>query len=607
MVNTFDFKSTLHRQFAAPRLLLALLLLLPVTVLVYQATTRSVVVDEIGHLPAIVSQSKFLRFDLYRVNPPLSRWLMSIACSKNISLFNWSHYSDEVGKRPEFRIGLDAFRSNRLDFSRAVIPPRLINVAVFCFGAIVFYVFVRSALGAKPAFIACLFFLCCPNHIAFASTLCPDTSASVAFVASAFASWRYVKSRTAFNACIAGLVIGLGLATKLSLISTIFTMPMIAIVAMFCSSKKPSSASLFHLILFFFIALFTLNSVYLFEGALVPIRNFEFCSTALGGHVNETGRMITGNAFRSSLLGYLPSPLPANYLLGIDFLRFEVERKYWSFLAGEWRFGSWPYYYVFTTLLKTPEATLIASLVGLTAFSRDVFRGNVRFDVIVFVLFLLIPSSVCFATISLQGGFNHHHRYVLMIYPALYVLCVYTMSRTDESRFRICHPVLDLNRRNLSFIFVSLLLFFSCLSTYRVHPYYTSYFNSISGGPENGWKLLGFSNIDWGQDLRDLEEWINRNPHRTPHIVDIDFFQFGGELLGVPSTRAPELSKGQSIDFVRSTIRETQWWIVSVKKLYNLPGHPGLEYLQQIEPVEKIAFSYHVYRIDPLPATPLSN
>jgi hypothetical protein len=37
---------------------------------------------------------------------------------------------------------------------------------------------------------------------------------------------------------------------------------------------------------------------------------------------------------------------------------------------------------------------------------------------------------------------------------------------------------------------------------------------------------------------------------------------------------------------------------------YNLPDRPGLDYLQQLHPVEKIAYAYQVYRIDPLPADP---
>ncbi len=38
-----------------------------------------------------------------------------------------------------------------------------------------------------------------------------------------------------------------------------------------------------------------------------------------------------------------------------------------------------------------------------------------------------------------------------------------------------------------------------------------------------------------------------------------------------------------------------------MKKLYNYPAENSLEYLQQIQLPKRIAFAYHVYRIDPLP------
>jgi hypothetical protein len=93
---------------------------------------------------------------------------------------------------------------------------------------------------------------------------------------------------------------------------------------------------------------------------------------------------------------------------------------------------------------------------------------------------------------------------------------------------------------------------------------------------------------------------LKDNPEKRPLVMDLDYFGMNGELFGVPTSDPPQLPKGASIDDVRSSITETQWWIISVKKLYNLPGHDGLEYLQQIEPVDKIAYAYHVYRIEPL-------
>lgn len=43
----------------------------------------------------------------------------------------------------------------------------------------------------------------------------------------------------------------------------------------------------------------------------------------------------------------------------------------------------------------------------------------------------------------------------------------------------------------------------------------------------------------------------------------------------------------------------SQCCIISVKRLYNYPDHDGVEYLQQIEPVDKIAYAYHVYYMEP--------
>jgi hypothetical protein len=141
----------------------------------------------------------------------------------------------------------------------------------------------------------------------------------------------------------------------------------------------------------------------------------------------------------------------------------------------------------------------------------------------------------------------------------------------------------------------------SAVSSLRVHPHYTSYFNTLSGGPENGWRLLGFSNIDWGQDILEVDKWLKENAEKRPLVLDIDYFGMNGDLFDVPTSNPPQLPSDASILEVRKSITETQWWIISVKKLYNLPGHDGIQYLQQIEPVDRIAYAYHVYRIDPLP------
>lgn len=159
-------------------------------------------------------------------------------------------------------------------------------------------------------------------------------------------------------------------------------------------------------------------------------------------------------------------------------------------------------------------------------------------------------------------------------------------------------PFAGPRKRSIAVPLAFVLTILMVLSSLRVHPYYTSYFNTLSGGPENGWRLLGSSNIDWGQDLLEIDKWIKEHPKCRPLAFDLDYLGMNGNLFGLPNASPPQLPKDVSIDEVRTG--ETQWWIISVKRLYNLPGQNGLEYLQRLEPVDKIACAYRVYRIDPV-------
>jgi hypothetical protein len=44
-----------------------------------------------------------------------------------------------------------------------------------------------------------------------------------------------------------------------------------------------------------------------------------------------------------------------------------------------------------------------------------------------------------------------------------------------------------------------------------IHPHYLSYFNLFAGGPANGYRVLTDSNVDWGQDLLRLDDWMDEN------------------------------------------------------------------------------------------------
>jgi hypothetical protein len=50
-----------------------------------------------------------------------------------------------------------------------------------------------------------------------------------------------------------------------------------------------------------------------------------------------------------------------------------------------------------------------------------------------------------------------------------------------------------------------------------------SYYNLAFGGTENGWKVADDSNYDWGQDVKRLADFVEKN-----HIPSIAFDNFTG-------------------------------------------------------------------------------
>lgn len=558
-------------------------------------------IDEIGHLPAAVSCWRFGRFDLYEVNPPAVRLFSGIPAVLSGTDYDWSLFEERRGTRPEFRIGLAKLRLEGIGILSHFWWPRYMCTSFSVLGMVILAIWIRRVGLSYPSVLICMYWCFAPSFLAFGSTIVPDMASVCLGLLAAYCLSLYIERSSLVNAGLCGAAMGFALLSKLTWLAGLVSFPASVICCICMGATRESRSKLNRfadIACFTCIAVLIVNAGYLAEGSLTRLGDFEFLSHAMGG--DDATVYQPGNRFGGSILKSIPIPFPRNYVEGIDYLRYEVETKYWSFLNGEWKFGSWPYYYIMTTLYKTPESTLLGALIGLVVLVTGIVRGMVKPEVISMFLFLIIPAAVSFAAVSLQGGFNHHHRYVLMIYPPMFALAAYIASPVGVRLLRFRLPFLGKSKHSIAVPLAFTLVALSAASSLRVHPYYTSYFNTISGGPANGWRLLGFSNIDWGQDILEVDKWLKENPEKRPLVMDLDYFGMNGELFDVPTSDPPQLPRDASIDEVRRSLSETQWWIISVKKLYNRPGHDGLEYLQQIEPIDRIAYAYHVYRIDPL-------
>ncbi|MBL8178985.1 MAG: glycosyltransferase family 39 protein [Bryobacterales bacterium] len=169
-------------------------------------------------------------------------------------------------------------------------------------------------------------------------------------------------------------------------------------------------------------------------------------------------------------------PLPEQIAHGVGSLIGNVRSDNAVYLLGQRHGAGHPAYFLTATLVKAPEAILLLFLAGLP-----------------FAPLLAAPAALYFTAASLsslQFGF----RLILPCLPLAILVCAAALHRWRSNQWLA--PTL------LATLLAPLILH---------HPFYISYFNTVSGGPKNALRYLSDSNVDWGQDIRQLRHWMHRH------------------------------------------------------------------------------------------------
>ena len=165
-----------------------------------------------------------------------------------------------------------------------------------------------------------------------------------------------------------------------------------------------------------------------------------------------------------------------------------------SYLLGKNYVGNNFLYYPVAFLVKTPFPLII--FVSYLLFKkREKKDGYLLLPVLLF----LVPTFL--------NRINLGLRHILIIYPFLQVYS----GKIANIKF---------DKKAI----IVLTLVWYLLSSFLNYPHYLSYFNEVSGGPDNGYKYLLDSNIDWGQDAKPLAQYIKKEG-----ITNISIFYFGND------------------------------------------------------------------------------
>lgn len=325
--------------------------------------------------------------------------------------------------------------------------------------AITVYAWARELFGPISGLLALTLLSFDPNILAHGILVTNDIGITCFATLALYTFWRWMNRPTPARAVIAGLMLGLAQVAKFS---AVYLIPVVITVLLTdrllksttAASRLTAKTTLAYLTVIALAAYCAIWVVYGFDVGTIK------------GYLFPAREYLNGLRAFTSLIGG-----------GKD-----------SFLLGAYSPNGWWYYFPVAFAVKTPLPTLIligASLVFV--YRRGTWRSTLP---------LLIPVVIYFA-ICLASPFQIGYRHLLPLLPCLLI-------------FTSQLALIDWKTSRAGTAAVAAMVLWLIVGSVAIFPHHLAFFNEIAGGPQNGYKILVDSNLDWGQELIGLRKYMTQ-------------------------------------------------------------------------------------------------
>ena len=509
---------------------------------------KSATTDEIAHLPAGYSYLKTLDYRMNPEHPPLLKMISAVP----LLFLNLSFSTDKLywKQAKEWDFGKDFIYFNRIKWDKILFMGRLPMVILSMLLGLCVFLWAKRLYGVQAGLFA--LFLCAfsPNILAHSRLVTTDFGVTLFMFMTLYFYWEFLNKPTKKYLILTGMALGLSLASKFT---AVLLFPVLFILWVL---KGPKTKGFISLLIIYLLGGLVLCLSYGF----IHIRNYHY------GFVNVQKVVSAGS---------------------------------WSgYLLGKYSDKGWRHYFIIAFLIKTPIPMILFLIFTLIRRGTDYYRGIIKKERggrYINEAFLLIPGIMVFIPASLshkQIGL----RYILPLYPFLFVW-VSQLLKTPESQGRkksqhIRKPAVYLNPAIL------ILALWYLIGSIRIFPHYLAYFNELVGGPKNGYKYLADSNLDWGQDVKLLKQYMDNE-----NIEEIIFSSFGTalpeyygithqDLLSTIQDRKEEhkyMLTDHTREIIAMSINNLQCLFYDNKMLF--------DWLKEMEPIKKIGYTIFLYDI----------
>jgi hypothetical protein len=476
---------------------------------------------------------------------------------------------------------------------------RLPIVAIGAALAATVFFWTRRLHGPLPAVVALVLCVLDPDMLAHGGIVTNDLAITFLVFASVVAFERLTERATAGRLLLAGLCLGAAFGTKFSAAGILPMLGLLSLVVAFgpdpmvldlrggrtmqrtlaAARERLSWLLVFALV----IAVVTVLVVWASYGfTSVTAREAEVDAAFDRSRVEPRSALVSAG-FRVLRATHV---LPEAFTYG--FLRFLAHTESRpAFLLGELSPTGWWYYFPFTFAVKTPVPMLLllAASLALTIARPAGLRKEA---------FVWVPVLV-YLTLTMTRNINIGHRHLLPIYPFLFVAAGRAAQWLSSEVPRALPGKGDRSKA----LVLGALLVWHAASALRIHPHYLAYFNELAGGPANGYRLVVDASLDWGQDLKGLKAWMDRNA--VPRVKLSYFGTADPEYYGIACDQLPGYMPPPPPKLHR-TVRPGDIVAVSATNLQGVyldaDVLPLMAELRARRPVAVIGYSILVYRAD---------
>jgi hypothetical protein len=555
----------------------------------------SLTFDELAHVSAGYS---YLTQQDYRLNPehpPLAKDITAFP----LLFLNLNFPSDEQVWLQEdsapawwvqFDLGREFLYNSDNNPQQIIFWSRLAAIIMLIFFGWLIFQWTRKTTNNVVALTTLTFFAFSPTFLAHGRLTNTDVGAVLGMFLAVTCWLKFLKQPTWKNILLAGLVFGLAMLFKFSLILLIPFFVIITLLYAFLFSKP----------ILPYLTKSLLVGLTGFILVIWPIYQLHVLNYPAEQQLRDTIADISGHPIPAAkdmviwMTKQEPLRAPAQYLRGV---LMASQRTAWgntTFFNGQISASSWKTYFPSLYLFKIPLSFHLLSLLAL-GFSLLWLKRNNKKEIINsirhnFWLIALLIWIIFYWLISIAGNLNIGIRHLLPVFPFTYILVSFGL-------YQIIKAITKEKIQQTFILSVFLLLILYAASSLTTFPHYLSYYNELAGGTVNGYKTAVDSNYDWGQDFYRLLAFIEKE-----NIDKIHLDYFGGE--------DPEYwLKEKYVKLNPKEIKEPPkgWLAVSVNQLMGGLAEPApgfdqetgyYNWLRNYSPVAKAGHSIFIYKIE---------